>query len=348
MSDVRTDDVVELGLSHVWGAARRYGDLAGSTPRQKAGLSVSALPRLTGAALAGFLLRSGPVTASVGSDRQFNVILLVQCLLSAAVAVVGATALSLVPSLLPWYYAFLCVLVVGFIVFVLPSRKVHRDRGFMVSNTTWKKRHAVSRFWGINALVHDARTPAAEIAAAIQRLIPDVGPGWAIVVCVANEEQAHAVELLGFSREREAPGILYRIADSGAVDGVAGMSHPQHQQGQASAFPPETGPSLWAPLYTAGPAQAVGRFFKKYAVFHGRASRAEYWWVAMTYAIVSFVLEALRASTSVVAIASLRVRRGEEYPVRSGWPEAMPMYCRHGPRIADTEPRQLQADGLFQ
>lgn len=35
---------------------------------------------------------------------------------------------------------------------------------------------------------------------------------------------------------------------------------------------------LWAPLYRASFIAAVGRFWKKYASFDGRASYSEYWW----------------------------------------------------------------------
>lgn len=38
---------------------------------------------------------------------------------------------------------------------------------------------------------------------------------------------------------------------------------------------------LSLPLYGASFAQAVKRFFKKYATFSGRASRSEYWWAAL-------------------------------------------------------------------
>jgi uncharacterized membrane protein YhaH (DUF805 family) len=32
------------------------------------------------------------------------------------------------------------------------------------------------------------------------------------------------------------------------------------------------------PIYRATPQEALARFFAKYAVFHGRASRSEFWW----------------------------------------------------------------------
>ncbi len=47
------------------------------------------------------------------------------------------------------------------------------------------------------------------------------------------------------------------------------------------------------PLYGATLPQAVKRFFKKYATFHGRASRSEYWWVALVLGGAYLVLAIL-------------------------------------------------------
>ena len=48
------------------------------------------------------------------------------------------------------------------------------------------------------------------------------------------------------------------------------------------------------PLYRASFAEAVQRFWAKYAVFSGRAGRAEYWWWALAATMVALVLEAVR------------------------------------------------------
>ncbi|WP_140494461.1 DUF805 domain-containing protein [Bifidobacterium sp. UTBIF-78] len=37
-------------------------------------------------------------------------------------------------------------------------------------------------------------------------------------------------------------------------------------------------PPLWAPWYGIGFGKAIARFFRKTFIFHGRASRGEYWW----------------------------------------------------------------------
>lgn len=44
------------------------------------------------------------------------------------------------------------------------------------------------------------------------------------------------------------------------------------------------------PLYGANPIQALSRFFRKYATFHGRASRSEFWWVALWGLLVFAVI----------------------------------------------------------
>lgn len=43
---------------------------------------------------------------------------------------------------------------------------------------------------------------------------------------------------------------------------------------------------LSAPLYGATLPQALARLFRKYATFSGRASRSEYWWVALANIVV--------------------------------------------------------------
>ena len=48
--------------------------------------------------------------------------------------------------------------------------------------------------------------------------------------------------------------------------------------------------SLSQPLHGASFAEAVSRFFAKYATFSGRASRSEYWWVALGLVILNSIL----------------------------------------------------------
>ena len=50
---------------------------------------------------------------------------------------------------------------------------------------------------------------------------------------------------------------------------------------------------LEAPLRGATFGQAFARFFKKYAIFHGRASRSEFWWWFLANWVISGVLYGL-------------------------------------------------------
>ena len=62
---------------------------------------------------------------------------------------------------------------------------------------------------------------------------------------------------------------------------------PQQPYGQVGEV------ALSQPLYGATIGQAVRRFWKKYATFTGRASRAEFWWWYLVSTLVSFVLSAI-------------------------------------------------------
>ncbi len=51
--------------------------------------------------------------------------------------------------------------------------------------------------------------------------------------------------------------------------------------------------ALYPPLPGATFKQAIQRFFKKYTVFNGRASRSEYWWVQLFIYLVTMALSIL-------------------------------------------------------
>jgi uncharacterized membrane protein YhaH (DUF805 family) len=73
------------------------------------------------------------------------------------------------------------------------------------------------------------------------------------------------------------------------------LSYPQYpqeppQQPYSQQNLPGGEPPLWAPYYGAPFPVAVKRFFKKYTVFSGRASRSEYWWWALVSAVVGILL----------------------------------------------------------
>jgi uncharacterized membrane protein YhaH (DUF805 family) len=67
---------------------------------------------------------------------------------------------------------------------------------------------------------------------------------------------------------------------------------------------------LSLPYYGAGPVTAVKRFFQNYAVFTGRASRAEYWWAVLAFYLVLLVLGLL---TGIVGSATQTVDANGEY-----------------------------------
>lgn len=59
------------------------------------------------------------------------------------------------------------------------------------------------------------------------------------------------------------------------------------------------------PIYAATPQEGIRRFFTKYAVFHGRASRSEFWWAAAlaiaVFLVVGIVVEAINTMTAANA-----------------------------------------------
>ena len=56
------------------------------------------------------------------------------------------------------------------------------------------------------------------------------------------------------------------------------------------AAPAPASVPLDKPLYGASFVQAIQRFFTKYAVFTGRASRSEYWWVVLFNVLVQMLI----------------------------------------------------------
>ena len=62
-----------------------------------------------------------------------------------------------------------------------------------------------------------------------------------------------------------------------------------------------TEPPLWAPYYGASLGTAFTRFWKKYATFSGRASRSEFWWWQLCYAIFVIVIEIVFFAVAIPA-----------------------------------------------
>lgn len=65
---------------------------------------------------------------------------------------------------------------------------------------------------------------------------------------------------------------------------------------QSTARPP-----LWAPWYGISFGHAVARFLRKAFVFHGRASRGEYWWVMLFIMLLSFAVGFLTVAATDLA-----------------------------------------------
>jgi uncharacterized membrane protein YhaH (DUF805 family) len=68
--------------------------------------------------------------------------------------------------------------------------------------------------------------------------------------------------------------------------------------------PQPTEVPLSAPYYGAPFGVAFSRFWKKYATFSGRASRAEYWWWALVEAIVGIILEVIGIASGAVGAST--------------------------------------------
>ncbi|MCI4011224.1 DUF805 domain-containing protein [Brevibacterium sp. ZH18] len=81
-----------------------------------------------------------------------------------------------------------------------------------------------------------------------------------------------------------------------AGPGANGPATPGYGAQIRGAASPE---DLSLPLYGASFGQAVKRYFKKYATFSGRASRSEYWWVAL----FGFLIQLIPLVLIIVGVA---------------------------------------------
>lgn len=67
------------------------------------------------------------------------------------------------------------------------------------------------------------------------------------------------------------------------------------------------------PLYGANPGNAFVRFFSKYAVFSGRASRSEYWWMKFWGAVCSWIIPPLCAFAALLIALPLTSINSDDY-----------------------------------
>lgn len=72
---------------------------------------------------------------------------------------------------------------------------------------------------------------------------------------------------------------------------------PSDPYGQAP-YAPGPGVQGGRPRPSVGFGQAVSLFFKNYAVFNGRASRSEFWWVYLFLVLVNIVINGITRLTS--------------------------------------------------
>jgi hypothetical protein len=64
--------------------------------------------------------------------------------------------------------------------------------------------------WIVIALIHDPEARVDELEAAMRTLVPDFRPGWAAIVFTTTDVQVQALRRLGFSRDSENSGLMYR------------------------------------------------------------------------------------------------------------------------------------------
>lgn len=67
------------------------------------------------------------------------------------------------------------------------------------------------------------------------------------------------------------------------------------------------------PGVPVGPGQAIKRFYKKYAQVSGRASRSEYWWVALYMFLIYVVLLVLISTVGSESVSSNTVTSATSY-----------------------------------
>ncbi|QQQ63232.1 hypothetical protein [Paenarthrobacter ureafaciens] len=205
--------------------AKVYASLGDRTPTQRRSATVSMGYTLTVASLAGLVVRRGPVTAIAGTERDFQRLARLRYTL---VAATGLTFVILVDTIVPaalrfGLFAAAELLLLGMLVAILPSRKFHRARGVLPKVSAWKRRFGVKDVWMLYALIHEPELPADELGEALRSLTPDLVAGSAALVCTTSESQVTTLQGIGFIRDSDNIGILYRKASAlrSAGDGMA-------------------------------------------------------------------------------------------------------------------------------
>ena len=81
--------------------------------------------------------------------------------------------------------------------------------------------------------------------------------------------------------------------------------------------PPGRAP-LDQPQYDATIGQAASRFWRKFAVFSGRASRSEYWWMAVVSVLVSVAISIIGLATSGFDMTEMNTRTNGPEDILNG------------------------------
>ncbi|GAB2565745.1 DUF805 domain-containing protein [Leucobacter ruminantium] len=131
-----------------------------------------------------------------------------------------------------------------------------------------------------------------------------------------------------------APQAAPQAPQYGGAPQAPSYGAPQYQQRYgapqfASAYGVEPGPGgpydgavnpddMTRPLYGASFGQAIRRFFKGYAKFSGRASRSEYWWVALFSFLVSLIPSILLVIGFVAVMSSSAYSYSYDYDYSPG------------------------------
>lgn len=204
----------KIGPSQARNAARAYAALGAHSRAQRASIVASAAYTLTVTSLAGMVVRRGPITAVVGTESDYRRLARFRALFVAATGIALAILLNIT---VPAAYRFVGMVVlelilVGLIAAMLPSHRFHRSRGLRLHPRTWKRSHGVRQTWVLYALIHVPEITADELEASMRSLVPDILPGWAAVVFTTTDVQVQALQRLGFGRDSENSGLMYRTA----------------------------------------------------------------------------------------------------------------------------------------
>lgn len=202
----------ELAPTQAWKAAQRYAALGDRSRAQRASTVISGVVSLTTASLVGMVIGRGSVAAVAGTEHAYHVLAGFRILIGTAI---GVTLGTLMATAVPATYslsgpATLGLIGIGWIAAILPSIRFHRSRGLRLNGPRWKSSLGVRHLWIVTALAHDPDATADELEAALRTLVPDLGPGWASIVFATTDVQVQALQSLGFRRDSENSGLMYR------------------------------------------------------------------------------------------------------------------------------------------